>query len=183
MYKVLAVFLVAGALLSLQAQAAPVHKKIGIVDVSYILSHSKAGKSALKQLKSYAQSAQSSLQKEQQKLQQEEETLKKNASIESKAVQDKQKKQFKSDMATFQQHYQKTRQGFYKKRQELLQPLQAKLYDIIQKYAKAHGYGLILNQSPNSVVYSDGSYDLTDVIMKSFDRIESHGKHNAKSGK
>ena len=67
---------------------------------------------------------------------------------------------------------QKDRFGFegelYKKRKELVQPIQDKVFDAIQKLATTRGYDFIFDKSSggSSMLYSNPTYDLSDQILK-----------------
>jgi len=66
---------------------------------------------------------------------------------------------------------QKKRFGFegdlFKRRQELVKPVQDKVYNAIQKLATAKGYDIIFDKSADlSVFYSDNKIDKSDDILK-----------------
>ena len=55
----------------------------------------------------------------------------------------------------------------YKKRKELLQPLQDKVYQAIKKLADRNGYDMILDSNESSnVIYATAEYDLTDDVIE-----------------
>ena len=65
---------------------------------------------------------------------------------------------------------QKDRFGFegdlFKKRQELVKPVQDKVYNAVQKLAKRKGYDIILDKSSDlSIFYSDPKIDMSDEIL------------------
>jgi outer membrane protein len=66
---------------------------------------------------------------------------------------------------------QKKRFGFegdlFKRRQELVKPVQDKVYNSIQKLATSKGYDIIFDKSADlSVFYSDSKIDKSDDILK-----------------
>jgi outer membrane protein len=66
---------------------------------------------------------------------------------------------------------QKKRFGFegdlFKRRQELVKPVQDKVYNAIQKLATSKGYDIIFDKSADlSVFYSDNKIDKSDDILK-----------------
>lgn len=67
--------------------------------------------------------------------------------------------------------YQKSKFGvdgaLFQKRQELIQPLQDRIFQAIQELAKERSYAVIFDKATNSnILYADPKYDKSDVIMK-----------------
>lgn len=56
---------------------------------------------------------------------------------------------------------------YFQKRQELVKPIQDKVYDAMQKIATKRGYTFIFDKSNQSnLVFADKKYDLSDEIIK-----------------
>jgi outer membrane protein len=56
---------------------------------------------------------------------------------------------------------------YFQKRQELVKPIQDKVYDVMQKIATKRGYTFIFDKSNQSnLVFADKKYDLSDEIIK-----------------
>lgn len=72
-----------------------------------------------------------------------------------KEVRDLQKQKFGTDGALFQ------------KRQELIKPIQEKVYKAIENYANEKGYDFIFDKGTAGILYSGAKFDLTDDIIKS----------------
>lgn len=53
----------------------------------------------------------------------------------------------------------------FKKRQELIKPVQDKIYDEIQKYAQAKSYDFILDKSGVAVLYANEKFNKSDDIL------------------
>jgi outer membrane protein len=71
-----------------------------------------------------------------------------------KEVRDLQKVKFGTDGALFQ------------KRQELVKPIQEKLYAAIEKYANEKGYDFIFDKGTAGIIFSGAKFDLTEDISK-----------------
>ncbi len=55
----------------------------------------------------------------------------------------------------------------YKKRKELLQPIQDQVYQAIKSIADRNGYDMILdNNESSNVIYATAEYDLTDKVIE-----------------
>jgi outer membrane protein len=53
-----------------------------------------------------------------------------------------------------------------KKRQELVKPIQEKIYNAIEEYANESGYAVIFDKSGSlTMLYSNGKYDVSDQIL------------------
>jgi outer membrane protein len=66
---------------------------------------------------------------------------------------------------------QKTRFGvsgeYFQKRQELIKPIQDKVYDAMQKVASKRSYTFIFDKSNQSnLIYADKKFDLSDEVIK-----------------
>jgi outer membrane protein len=55
----------------------------------------------------------------------------------------------------------------YKKRQELVKPIQDEVYNAIKQIATEGSYGFIFDKAGNvSLIYSDSKYDVSDDVLK-----------------
>ena len=55
-----------------------------------------------------------------------------------------------------------------KKRLELIQPIQKKVFDAINAYAQSHGYALVLDSASNpTLLYNAPKLDQTEGVIKS----------------
>ncbi len=57
--------------------------------------------------------------------------------------------------------------ALFKKRQELVRPIQERVYDAIEDYANSKGYDFIFDKGSSSgMIFSNPRYDKTDDLMK-----------------
>jgi outer membrane protein len=55
----------------------------------------------------------------------------------------------------------------FKKRKELIQPIQRKVFKAIESLAKDNNYSFVLDKSKNSnILYADPKYDKSDAIIR-----------------
>ena len=60
-----------------------------------------------------------------------------------------------------------------KKRVELIKPIQTKVFAVIEKYAKANGYDLVLDKASNaSMLYFNSAIDQTDKIIEELTKLK-----------
>lgn len=81
------------------------------------------------------------------------------------------KEQEIKDKAQEIRDYQRSKFGvngeLFKKRQELIQPLQDMIFNAIKELAKERSYALIFDKANGTnILYSDPKYDKSDVILK-----------------
>jgi outer membrane protein len=59
---------------------------------------------------------------------------------------------------------------YFQKRQELVKPIQDKVYDAMQKVANKRNYSFVFDKANQSnLVYADSKYDISDEILKELD--------------
>jgi outer membrane protein len=59
---------------------------------------------------------------------------------------------------------------YFSKRQELIKPIQDKLYDAMQKVASKRNYSFVFDKANQSnLVYADSKYDISDEVLKELD--------------
>lgn len=154
------------------ALAAGNSTKVGVINAQSVLQRSHAGQEVMDQIKTYAKHLQAQMGPEQAKLKKEEEDLQRNAKIESKAQQKKAQETFQGHIKAYQTKAQQARKSFQEKRAALMIPLQAKLQDVVSKYAKAHGFGLIIDDQ--AAIYNASDLDITDAVLKAFNKAQPH---------
>ncbi|MGH8128634.1 MAG: OmpH family outer membrane protein [Gammaproteobacteria bacterium] len=166
------------AILVLAFAAAPVamaagnSTKVGLIDVQQVLAKSSAGQEVMQQIQGFGKQLQAKMGAKQDKLKKERDDIEKNAKIESKAQQEKAQQTFQTHVQSYQKQAQNARQSFNQKRASYMVPLQAKLNDVITAYAKRHGYDLILDSQ--AAVYNTPGMDITDAILKAFNKAQPH---------
>ena len=145
-------------------------QKYAFVDIQYILSELPEYNEAQKELNKLAEAWQKEIQdlyleidKKVQALQQEQILL----PIETK-------KQREAEIAKLQQEAKELQQqrfgptgDLFKKRQELIEPIQVKIYKAIKDMANEKGYDFILDKGSNgNVLFANPKFDKSDEILK-----------------
>lgn len=145
-------------------------QRIGVVDTQYILDNMSEYQIAQDQLDDFAVMWQKEIEElfkeidqlyrqyqaeapilpDEEKIRREEVIIKKE-----REVKDLQKKRFG------------TNGDLFKKRQELIQPIQEKVYNAIREIADADNYGIILDKSSGTAVsYVRPRFDISDDVLK-----------------
>lgn len=59
---------------------------------------------------------------------------------------------------------------YFQKRQELIKPIQDKVYDAMQKVASRRNYSFVFDKANQSnLVYADDKYDISDQVLRELD--------------
>ena len=144
-------------------------QKFAYVDTEYILSELPDYKSAQKQINELA----SKWQAEVDKLYEEVDKLYKNYNVEKVLLNSEQQKQREADIVAKEKEAKKLQQDkfgyegeLFKKRQELIKPIQDRVYDAIQKIAKEDDLDFIFDKSGDMVMlFSNARYDKSGEVL------------------
>lgn len=166
MFKKIAILLFSVAVLPLFSQS----QKVGFIDSDLILNKMPEYKSAQKTLDDLAAQWQAKDKEMQAELDQ---MYKDYKGAEVLLTEDAKKAKEDAIVAKEQELYKFREDKFgtngelFKKRQELIKPVQDKLYDAVQKVAKKEGYAFIFDKAGGvMMLYADAKYDKTTEVME-----------------
>jgi outer membrane protein len=145
-------------------------QKYAIIDTKYILDKMPDYKTAQAQLDDIAKK----WQKEIDDMQEDLDKMYKNYDAEQVMLSDDLKKKREDQLFVKEKSVrdlQRQRFGFegdlFKKRQELIQPIQNKVYNAVQKLAVQRGYDFILDKSEGiTVIFADPKLEKSDDVLK-----------------
>lgn len=148
--------------------------KMGVVDPQSVLERSKAGKKALDGLKEYVATRQKLLARDQEELQAYEKQLKEQAGKLSDAEKKDKETQFRAKIQDFQKRAQEFNQELQGKQKELVDDYMKKISVATQTVAEKGGFSLVVDkgseQTVKIVIYNRETIDLTEQVIKEFDR-------------
>ncbi|MGM0555035.1 MAG: OmpH family outer membrane protein [Myxococcota bacterium] len=161
-----------GVVLSAMAVSAPAEAqdaKIGYVDLQRALNEVDEGKKAKKRLEKEFEQKQSKLDKKQKQVKELKEQLDSSMMLSEEA---KQKKavELQKQLAELQQLYMKMQRDLAKKEAEATQKIFKKMGAIVEDIAQEKDYDLILEKTESSVLYANDGMDLTDELIKRYDK-------------
>lgn len=155
------------------AQAAEAFK-MGVVDPQSVLEKSKAGKKALDGLKEYVSTRQKLLARDEEELRNYEKQLKDQASKLTEAEKKDKETQFRAKIQDYQKRAQEFNQELQGKQKELVDDYMKKISAATQTVAEKGGFSLVVDkgseQTVKIVIYSKDTIDLTEQVIKEFDR-------------
>jgi outer membrane protein len=145
-------------------------QRYAVIDTKYILDKMPEYKTAQKNLDDVA----AGWQKEIDGLQQELDKMYKDFDAEQVMLSEELKKKREDQLFVKEKtlrDLQRQRFGFegelFKKRQELIKPVQDKVYNAVQKLAVARGYDFILDKSEGiTVIFADPKLEKSDDVLK-----------------
>lgn len=145
-------------------------QKYAIIDTRYILDKMPEYKVAQKQLDDIAASWQKDIDTKQTEL----DNMYKTYEAEQVMLSDELKKKREDQLFNKEKELrdlQRKRFGFegdlFKKRQELVKPIQDKVYNAVQKMAVSRGYDLVLDKSEGiTIIFADPKLDKSEDVLK-----------------
>jgi outer membrane protein len=148
--------------------------KMGVVDPQSVLERSKAGKRALDGLKEYVATRQKLLARDEEELRNDEKQLKEQAAKLSDADKKDKETKFRAKIQDFQKRAQEFNQELQGKQKELVDEYMKKISVATQTVAEKGGFSLVVDkgseQTVKIVIYNKDTIDLTDQVIREFDR-------------
>jgi outer membrane protein len=149
--------------------------KMGVVDPQSVLEKSKAGKRALEGLKEYVNTRKNLLAKDEEDLRNYEKQLKEQAPKWNDAEKKEKEGQFRTKVQDFQKRAQEFNVELQKKQKELVDEYMKKISSATQTVAEKGGVALVVDkgseQTVKIVIYNKDTIDLTEQVIKEFDRV------------
>src|SRR5688500_9486517 len=159
------------------ASAAADAFKMGVIDPQVVLEKSKAGKKALDGLKEYVSTRQKLLSRDEEELRNTEKTLKESGAKLSEGEKKDKEAQFRTKIQEYQKRAQEFNQELQGKQKELVDDYMKRISSATQTVAEKGGISIVVDkgskQTIKIVIYSKDAIDLTDQVIKEFDRVNS----------
>jgi outer membrane protein len=158
------------------AQAAEAFK-MGVVDPQAVLEKSKAGKKALDGLKEYVSTRQKLLSRDEEELRNTEKQLKEQVAKLSESEKKDKETQFRGKIQEYQKRAQEFNQELQAKQKELVDDYMKRIALATQTVAEKGGFSIVVDkgseQTVKIVIYNKDTIDLTEQVIKEFDRVNS----------
>ncbi len=148
--------------------------KMGVVDPQTVLEKSKAGRKALDDLKEFAAAKQKVLSKDEEELKGLESQLKTQESSLSESLKRDKQTQFRTKIQDYQKRVQDFNQELAVKQKNLVDEYMKKIQVSTKSVAEKNGVSLVVDKGSDQtikiVIYNRDTLDLTDQVIKEFDR-------------
>lgn len=142
-------------------------QKLGLVDVQRALSTVAAGKKVRTEIESERDKRSSEFKKKGEDIEKMRQDIEKKQAVLSEEAMRKRQAEFQEEVMKYRANFEKANQEFMKKEQEMMKPVADKMRKVIDKVAKAKGYNVIIHFE--AALFSDGSADVTDDVIKAFE--------------
>lgn len=166
--KLTALLMVAAFALSGVAHAAEM--KIGYVDMQKAIQSTAAGKKAKKELEDEFNKKKKELGKREADIKKMGEDFEKRSMAMNEDARMKKQGELQNEMRKYQEMAAKSQMEIQKRERDLTEPIVKRLRDIIESIAKKEEFTMILEKSENSVMWAKKDLDLTDRLIKEFDK-------------
>ena len=101
------------------------------------------------------------------------EEFERKATLLARDAREKQLIEVQSEMRKFQEAVAKNQAEMEKRQQELIQPIVRKMNTIIANLGIREGFTIILNRSEQTVLFASHEVDLTDAVVRAYNRDKS----------
>ncbi|MCC2640290.1 MAG: putative Outer rane chaperone Skp precursor [Nitrospira sp.] len=146
--------------------------KVGMMDQQQVIERSVAGKRALEELKSYSTARQKIIDSDDQELKEIEKVVQ-DTNL-SEEVRKEKQEQFRSKLEAYQRRIQDFNREVQEKQRSMVAEYAEKIRAAASAVAQKQGYTAIIDRGSEStvkiVIYSHPSIDLTEQVIKEFDR-------------
>jgi outer membrane protein len=164
----LVIFLLAACLTAGSARSADL--AVGVVDMQRALNECKAGKKAKEQVRSKFESAQRELRQQREELDRARADYDKKLLVLKEEERRNLEKSLENRTLDFKRRYEDFQRDLKRTDTELTAEIVEELYELVKKYAAERRLTMVFEASSGAMVYSDGSLDITDEIIRRHDR-------------
>ena len=145
-------------------------QKFAFVESEYILDQMESYQKAQKQIDDLSEKWQQEIKAKNELLEQKKNDLKKNEILlpeETKREREQEIQDLSLEIRAFQSKKFGVGGDLFKKRKELIQPIQRKIYKAIESLAEDNNYSFVLDKSKHSnILFADPKYDKSDDIIR-----------------
>jgi len=148
--------------------------KIGVMDQQAVMDQSKTGKAAMENVKAYSATRQKIIDENERELEDLKQALSNpNSTLSESAKKDKQD-QFQSKLEAYEKRLQDFNREIQQKHRDTVTEYSKKIAVAARTVAQAGGYLAVLDKGSDSlfriVLYHQAALDVTDLVVKEFDR-------------
>ncbi len=146
--------------------------KLAYVDVQKAIEKTSMGRKAKEEMKKEAEKKNKELEKKKTDIDKMREDIEKKRSVLAEEAFAKRAAELQEEMQKFNQTAAKAQTELQKKESELLEPIVKKMKTVIEQLAKDKGITMVIqsNQNAQIVLYAAAETDLTDELVKAFDK-------------
>lgn len=144
--------------------------KIGFVDMQKAIQTVGAGKKAKKELEDEFNKKKKELEKREADIKKMGADFEKRSMAMNEDARMKKQREIQMEMQKYQENAAKAQMEIQKRERDLTQPIVTKLRGILEDIAKKENFTVVLERAENSVMYAKKDIDLTERIIKEYDK-------------
>jgi len=154
------------------AVAASANLKVGVINVQVAITSTSEGKQAAAELQSQFAPRQSELEGLRRQIEDVQTRLRTGSSTLSDDEKARLQREYDQFTRTFQRKQQDSQDDFNEAQREIVDRIGRKMIDVLDKYSKEQGYGVIFDTSAQNtpVVYAANQIDVTQEIIRLYDQ-------------
>jgi len=146
-------------------------QKIGYVDLQKALNLSVAGKEAKEKIKAKVQTYDADVRQRQEELKKLKDDLEKQAMLLSEEARNAKERDYQQKVKDYQRFTKDIQETLQQTDADLTRKILESLLKVVQEVGKSEGYTLVLEKTESSIVYADESIDISDEVIKAFDKL------------
>lgn len=144
--------------------------KIGYIDMQKAIQETGSGKKAKKELEDEFNKKKKELEKMETEIKKKGEEFEKRSGVMNEDARNKKNAELQGEMRKYQESAAKAQMEIQKRERDLTQPIVDRLRKILDDIAKKDDYTVILEKAENSVMWAKKEIDLTERVVKEFDK-------------
>ncbi|HEV8146663.1 MAG TPA: OmpH family outer membrane protein [Bryobacteraceae bacterium] len=156
------------------AQSAPPQVKVGVINIQSAMVSTKDGQKAVAELNGRMAPKQKELEKKQTDIRDLQDKLQKGSNTLAESAKDNLKRDIDAKTKNFNRDMEDAQAEMDLEQRKILDDLSQKMMQVIDKYAVANGYAVILDVSnPNTpVLYASNAVEVTKDIVDLYDKMQ-----------
>jgi len=147
-------------------------QKIGYVDLQKALNLSVAGKEAKEKIKAKVQTYDADVRQRQEELKKLKDDLEKQAMLLSEEARNAKERDYQQKVKDYQRFTKDIQETLQQTDADLTRKILERLLKVVQDVGKSEGYTIVLEKTESSIVYADESIDISDEVIKAFDKLD-----------
>lgn len=154
--------------LAVPALASAADLNVAYVDYQRALLEVEDGKAAKARLQKWLEARQKEIDSQQEALRKEKETLDKQASAMSEETRIQKATDLQKKVYDLAQKWEKSRAEAAEKERKEMEPIIAKLDEVIARIAERDGLGMVFEKRDSGLVFARSQYDLTNEVIRTY---------------
>ena len=144
--------------------------KIGVIDMQKAIQDTAQGKKAKKELEDEFNKKKKELEKTEAEIKKKGEDFEKRSMAMNEETRAKKQAELGNEMRKYQELAAKSQMEIQKRERDLTAPIVSKLRSILEDIANKEDFTVILEKSEQSVMFAKKDLDLTERVVKAFDK-------------